>query len=82
MKGLDPEAALDSLQAYLRPEGSSARVVNDWQPPVSGSYEELKAWIKESVLSARLFEAYPDGHWTIELLLKEPVPGTTYRIRL
>lgn len=78
-----PADALARLQAYVRPgaQASLARV-EDWQPPVFEDYEALKDWLKESVLTARLYEAYPDGRWTIELLLKEQVPGTTYRIVL
>jgi hypothetical protein len=79
----DPAAALDRLQAFVRPgaEGA-ARIVDDWQPPDFGTYDALKDWLREAVLHARLYEAYPDGRWTIDLLLKEQVPGTTYRIRL
>jgi hypothetical protein len=79
----DPVAALHRLQAFVRPEPSRpAALVEDWQPPAFGSYEDLKAWLKEAVLTARVYEAFPDGRWTIELLLKEQEPGTTYRIRL
>ena len=79
----DPGAALDRLQAYVRPEpGSPPAVVEDWQPPEFGSYEVLKDWLKEAVLSARMYEGFPDGRWTLDLLLKEQLPGTTYRIRL
>jgi hypothetical protein len=27
-------------------------------------------------MSANLFERFPDGRWTIQLLLKEQTPGT------
>ena len=79
----DPEKALTRLQQFVRPGllGPSA-CVEDWRLPAFDSYEELKDWLKEAVLSAKLFEAYPDGRWTIELLLKEQEPGTTYRLRL
>lgn len=83
MTRTNPEAALDRLQAYIRPGAErTARIVDDWQPPDFPSYDALKEWLKEAVLHARLYEAYPDGRWTIDLLLKEQVPGTTYRIRL
>ncbi len=83
MTGADPVEALDRLQAYVRPESRSPlAVVEDWQPPAFGSYEELKDWLKEAVLSARIYEAFPDGRWTLDLLLKEQLPGTTYRLRL
>ncbi|GLH68929.1 hypothetical protein GETHPA_04620 [Geothrix rubra] len=79
----DPVEALHRLQAFVRPESRRPPIlVEDWQPPAFGSYEELKAWLKEAVLTARVYEAFPDGRWTIELLLKEQEPGTTYRIRL
>lgn len=79
----DPSEALQRLQAFVRPEPHRpGPVVEDWQPPAFGSYEELKDWLKEAVLSARIYEAFPDGRWTLELLLKEQEPGTTYRIRL
>jgi hypothetical protein len=78
----DPEAALARLQAYVRPDGGTRPVVDNWQPPAFGSYDELKAWLKESVLTARVYTAFPDGRWTLDLMLKEQVPGTTYRIRL
>ncbi len=78
-----PVDALARLQAYVRP-GAQAPLarVEDWQPPAFEDYEALKDWLKESVLTARLYEGFPDGRWTIELLLKEQVPGTTYRIVL
>lgn len=79
----DPVASLDRIQAFVRPDAEGpARVVEDWQPPEFGSYEALKDWLKEAVLHARLYEAYPDGQWTVDLLLKEQTPGTTYRMRL
>lgn len=78
----DAAEALSRLQAYVRPGHEPAPVVEDWTPPSFTSYEELKAWLKEAVLTARVYEAFPDGRWTIDLLLKEQVPGTTYRIRL
>ncbi len=82
MNLLDPEVALARLQAYVRPDGGSQTVREDWQPPAFRTYDELKAWLKESVLTARIYEAFPDGRWTLDLMLKEQVPGTTYRIRL
>lgn len=82
MRTPDPEARLALLQAFLRPGADPHRVVEDWAPPAFATYEDLKAWLKEDVLHARLYEAFPDGRWTIELLLKEQVPGTTRYIRL
>lgn len=83
MSSPDPVEALRRLQALVRPEAQGpAPIVEDWQPPAFASYEALKDWLKEAVLTARMYEAYPDGRWTLELMLKEQVPGTTYRIRL
>lgn len=78
-----PAEALARLQDYVRPGARSALArVENWQPPVFESYEAMKDWIKEEVLSARMYEAFPDGRWTIELLLKEQEPGTVYHFTL
>lgn len=82
MNPLDPAEALERLQTYVRPEARPSAAVESWQPPAFESYESMKAWLKESVLTARIYEAFPDGRWTLDLLLKEQVPGTTYRIQL
>ena len=47
-----------------------------WEPPAFEDYEDIRLWLKESVLSATMYERYPDGRWTIQLLLKEQNPGT------
>ena len=78
----DAVEALSRLQAYVRPGHVPGPVVEDWTPPPFTSYDEMKAWLKEAVLTARVYEAFPDGRWTIDLLLKEQLSGTTYRIRL
>jgi hypothetical protein len=78
-----PADALARLQNYIRPGARvSTACVENWQLPPFETYEDMKDWLKEAVLSARMYEAFPDGRWTIELLLKEQEPGTTYRIRL
>jgi len=79
----DPIETLARLQAYLRPGARAVpAAVEDWQPPPFETYEDLKAWLKEAVLTAKVYEAFPDGRWTIELLLKEQEPGAFRIIRL
>ncbi|WP_306589457.1 hypothetical protein [Geothrix sp. 21YS21S-4] len=72
-----PEAALARLMEYVKP-GSRARGADDdgWAPPAFERYEEVRQWLSESVLSATMYERYPDRRWTIQLLLKEQDPGT------
>ena len=78
-----PETNLARLMDRLKP-GSGARLPRSlegesdggWEPPVFERYEDIRAWMKESVLTAQLYERYPDGRWTIQLLLKEQNPGT------
>ncbi len=75
-----PDAALARLQERIQP-GSTRRPhlqrpPEPWSPPDFQDYEAIRAWLKESVMSALLYERYPDGRWTIELLLKEQNPGT------
>jgi len=71
----NPEDALARLLDYIKP-GSSARNGGDgWAPPAFERYEDIREWLKESVLSATMYERYPDGRWTIQLLLKEQEPG-------
>ena len=71
-----PQAALTRLQDFIKP-GSASRPATetDWEPPVFERYEDIRDWMKESVMSATMYERYPDGRWTIQLLLKEQNPG-------
>lgn len=76
----NPEASLAHLMDRVKP-GSARRVVvgeagEAWEPPVFEHYETIREWLKESVMSATMYERYPDGRWTIQLLLKEQNPGT------
>ena len=73
----DPEASLARLLEYLKP-GSAARGTGSdgWTPPAFERYEDIRAWLSESVMSATMYERYPDRRWTIQLLLKEQNPGT------
>lgn len=79
MQGAD--ATLARLMDRIKP-GSGRHVSpalpvdGSWEPPAFEQYEDIRAWLKESVLEARLYERFPDGRWTIQLLLKERVPGT------
>lgn len=72
-----PDDALARLMDYIKP-GSPARgeASQDWEPPTFAQYEDIRHWLSESVLSATLYERFPDGRWTIQLLLKEQNPGT------
>lgn len=72
----DPEQSLIQLLDRIKP-GSSRRLKEAaaWEPPAFGTYEEIREWLKESVMSATLYERYPDGRWTIQLMLKEQVPS-------
>ncbi len=73
----DPETSLARLMDYLKP-GSAARgeAGVGWEPPMFERYEDIRDWLKESVMSATMYERYPDRRWTIQLLLKEQNPGT------
>ncbi|WP_257303940.1 hypothetical protein [Geothrix campi] len=73
----DPETSLARLMEYLKP-GSAARGAagGAWEPPRFERYEDIRDWLKESVMSATMYERYPDRRWTIQLLLKEQDPGT------
>jgi hypothetical protein len=73
----DPETTLARLMDYLKP-GSAARGsgVGGWEPPAFERYEDIREWLKESVMSATMYERFPDRRWTIQLLLKEQDPGT------
>ena len=73
----NPESALAGLVDHIKP--GSARLIGateTWEPPVFEHYESIRQWLKESVMSATVYERYPDGRWTIQLLLKEQHPGT------
>jgi hypothetical protein len=73
----DPETSLARLMDYLKP-GSAARGAGGggWEPPRFDHYEDIRDWLRESVMSATMYERFPDGRWTIQLLLKEQDPGT------
>jgi hypothetical protein len=77
----DPHHALTRLMDRIKP-GSGRQVpsaevaMDEWQPPVFERYEDIRLWLSESVMSAELYERFPDGRWTIQLLLKEQNPGT------
>ena len=72
----DPQTELSRLLEYIKP-GSGARGggAGGWEPPPFERYEDIREWLKESVLSATMYERFPDGRWTIQLLLKEQEPG-------
>lgn len=72
-----PEASLAQLMDRIKP-GSARHVTTtaEWEPPAFGDYEAIREWLKESVMSATVYERYPDGRWTIQMLLKEQNPGT------
>ena len=73
----DPESTLASLMDRIKP-GSARHIqtMETWDPPAFEHYEDIRQWLKESVMSATMYERYPDGLWTIQLLLKEQNPGT------
>jgi hypothetical protein len=73
----NPESTLANLMDRIKP-GSARHVstAEPWDPPAFEQYEDIRHWLKESVMSANLYERYPDGRWTIQLLLKEQNPGT------
>jgi len=73
----DPEAALAGLMDLIKPGSArSIGATEAWEPPAFEHYEDIRQWLKESVMSATMYERYPDGLWTIQLLLKEQNPGT------
>jgi hypothetical protein len=73
----EPETALACLVDRIRP-GSARHLgaAEPWEPPAFEHYEDIRQWLRESVLTATMYERYPDGLWTIQLLLKEQNPGT------
>ena len=73
----DPQAGLVRLMDHIKP-GSARHVQAEeaWEPPVFERDEDIRDWMKESVMSATMYERFPDGRWTIQLLLKEQNPGT------
>jgi len=74
-----PEQSLAHLMERIKP-GSARKVLEPqpWEPPAFASYEDIREWLRDSVMSATVFERFPDGRWTIQLMLKEQVP-TGYR---
>ncbi|NTW85813.1 MAG: hypothetical protein HGB30_06580 [Holophagaceae bacterium] len=73
----DPEAGLALLMDRIKPgSGRQVRVPEPWEPPVFACYEDIRPWLRESVLTAEMYERFPDGRWTLQLLLKEQNPGT------
>jgi hypothetical protein len=75
----EPVLSLARLMDHIKP-GSARKILagEAWEPPVFESYEDIREWLKESVMSATMYERYPDGRWTIQLMLKEQIP-TGYR---
>lgn len=72
----DPEATLAHLMNRIKPGSARRMAAGDaWEPPAFESYEDIREWLKESVMSATMFERFPDGRWTIQLMLKEQIPG-------
>ena len=77
----DPQAGYAQLMDRIKPGSARHALPSEvaeegWEPPVFERYEDIREWMKESVMSAQLYERYPDGRWTIQLLLKEQTPGT------
>jgi len=79
----EPESSLARLMDRIKP-GSARRLPTEdgWEPPVFECYEDIRLWLRESVMSATMYERFPDGRWTIQLLLKEQNPGTIRTILL
>jgi len=72
----DPEDSLLQLLDRIKPGSTRhAQTFATWEPPTFASYEEAREWLRESVMSATLYERYPDGRWTIQLMLKEQIPS-------
>lgn len=70
------EPRLTELMAFIKPgAGTHGVTVAEWEPPSFACYEEIRPWLAESVMSATMYERYPDGRWTMQLLLKEQNPG-------
>lgn len=71
-----PEQSLAHLMDRIKP-GSARQLREDqpWEPPAFACYEDIREWLKESVMSATLYERFPDGRWTIQLMIKEQIPG-------
>ena len=78
-----PEDFLTSLLEHLKPGSTAAEEATEpWEPPPFRRYEDIRSWLKESVLTATVYERYPDGRWTMDLLLKEQTPGKVRTIVL
>lgn len=72
-----PETSLAHLLDRLKPGSSRHADIDDsWEPPAFEDYDAIRLWLRDSVMSATMFERFPDGRWTIQLLLKEQNPGT------
>ncbi len=73
----DPATGLTHLMEHIKPgSGRHLQAAPAWEPPEFEGYDEVRQWLKESVMSATMYERFPDGRWTIQLLLKEQNPGT------
>ena len=73
----DPVTSLAQLMARIKPGSRLPQAPPDpWEAPAFEHYEDIRLWLKDSVMSANLYERFPDGRWTIQLLLKEQNPGT------
>jgi hypothetical protein len=73
----DPETSLALLMARIKPGSRAPGAATDpWEAPAFEHYEDIRLWLKDSVMTANLYERFPDGRWTIQLLLKEQNPGT------
>lgn len=72
----DPRQGYARLLERLRP-GSSRRIPEGvpLDLPSFTRYEDIRAWLSESVMSAVMYERFPDGRWTLELVMKEQTPG-------
>lgn len=72
----EPELFLAHLMDRIKP-GSARKILEAqaWEPPAFETYEDIREWLKESVMSATMFERFPDGRWTIQLMLKEQIPS-------
>jgi len=71
----NPETALIGLMDYIKPGSARTATGEEWEPPAFERYEDIRHWMSESVMSATLYERFPDGRWTIQLMLKEQNPG-------
>lgn len=72
----DPRQAYARLVEHLRP-GSSRRIPQGvpLEPPDFARPEDIRAWLSQSVMSAVMYQRFPDARWTLELVMKEQTPG-------